>query len=107
MSSSNKGKKGAAKPMKGSEPKPVVQIDTKTAVPVAVDAHTTRIINVRKVMKERDKCRLETEDFAKSDTLRERLKDMGVEVVGTNHTFVLYLSCFRTFSSSILMILYF
>lgn len=57
---------------------------TKPAVDnsaVSTDEHTQRIINVRKIMRERDRCRLETEDFAKSDILRERLKDLGVAVI--------------------------
>ena len=66
--------------------KPVVKKDVaavpqKEVVPVTLDEQTQRIINVRKVMRERERCRLETEDFAKSDILREKLRDLGVDVI--------------------------
>lgn len=90
MSSINKTKKGLKrdkvtgykqKPVEKSvdpSPEPIVESKKTDAV---VDEHTNRIINVRKIMRERDKCRLETEDFAKSDKLRETLKELGVDVV--------------------------
>jgi hypothetical protein len=64
----------------------VAKVAPKTVAPpvnstVSTDEHTQRIINVRKIMRERDRCRLETEDFAKSDMLRDRLKDLGVAII--------------------------
>ena len=56
-------------------------VEHKEAPPAEDDKHTQRIIDVRKIMRERDRCRLETEDFIKSDILRERLKDLGVDVI--------------------------
>lgn len=56
-------------------------VDKTEAPPAEEDKHTQRIIDVRKIMRERDRCRLETEDFVKSDILRERLRDLGVDVI--------------------------
>ena len=56
-------------------------VENKDAPPSEEDKHTQRIIDVRKIMRERDRCRLETEDFVKSDILRERLRDLGVDVI--------------------------
>lgn len=78
MSSLNKGKKT------GKETKFIVakKVEVKSTTTEKIeDEQTKRIIAVRKVMRERDKCRLETEDFAKSDLLREKLKVMGVDVI--------------------------
>ena len=66
--------------------KSVAKVAPKTVAPsvdstVSTEEHTQRIINVRKIMRERDRCRLETEDFAKSDMLRDRLKDLGVAII--------------------------
>ena len=65
----------------GLKAAPTEVIESKDAPATDVDEQTQRIINVRKVMRERDRCRLETEDFAKSDILRERLRDLGVDVI--------------------------
>lgn len=44
------------------------------------DELTKRIIAVRKIMRERDRCRLELAEFSRADILRDKLKEMGVEV---------------------------
>lgn len=80
-SSSEKVAKATSKPAVKKNPPVVAEVQNKASVAVGVDEHTQRIINVRKVVRERDRCRLETEDFAKSDILRERLKDLGVDVI--------------------------
>ena len=74
----SKASKAAVKPV---AKKSVTPVSETSAADGEVDEHTQRIINVRKVMRERDRCRLETEDFAKSDILRERLKELGVDVI--------------------------
>jgi hypothetical protein len=89
MSSINKTKKGLKRDkVTGHQIKPAEKVVKTSPSPVAesktdsaVDEHSNRIINVRKIMRERDKCRLETDDFAKSDKLRETLKELGVDVV--------------------------
>lgn len=73
--------KSSVKKNVGLKAAPTEVIVSKDASATDVDEQTQRIINVRKVMRERDRCRLETEDFAKSDILRERLRDLGVDVI--------------------------
>ena len=81
QSSSAKVAKATSKLVVKKSSPVVTEVQNKEIETVEVDEHTQRIINVRKVMRQRDKCRLETEDFAKSDILRERLKDLGVDVI--------------------------
>ena len=81
QSSSAKVAKATSKLVVKKSSPVVTEVQNKGIETVEVDEHTQRIINVRKVMRQRDKCRLETEDFAKSDILRERLKDLGVDVI--------------------------
>jgi cysteinyl-tRNA synthetase len=46
-----------------------------------INPRTEKIIEIRKLMRERDHARL-SKDFFKSDTLRDKLSEMGVFVQG-------------------------
>lgn len=48
--------------------------------PRLLDEHSKRIVEVRRIMKTREKARLDN-DWGRSDALREKLADMGVEVL--------------------------
>ena len=46
----------------------------------SLDDHSRRIIEVRKIVRQRDEVRLRGE-FTKSDDLRQKLESLGVEVI--------------------------
>lgn len=48
--------------------------------PRLLDEHSKRIVEVRRIMKTREQARL-SNDWGRSDALREKLQDMGVEVL--------------------------
>ena len=76
MSSKMSAKKNNPGPRKDT---PIKSISDDVAV--EHDEQTKRIIEVRKIVRQRDKVRLEQQDFQKSDILRDKLRDLGVEVL--------------------------